>query len=133
MKWGSRTAGLNLQTHASHLIVSRSLSFTPLVAGFGMSHLDGLEGLVSVLQAEIDRVLEQEHALVKVLDDDGGGDGDGEVVGLQVDVLLAVSPQQGRSQQREPEGPRHISRQLTNSPKTDVNRNSLLSAVDFFF
>lgn len=85
----------------------------PPVAGFGMSHLDGLEGLVSVLQVEIDRVLEQEHALVKVLDDDGGGDGDGEVIGLQVDVLLAVGPQQGRSQQREPEGPRHISRQFT--------------------
>lgn len=71
-----------------------------------MSHLYGLESVEAIFRIERDRVLEKRFGLTEVPDGDGDGDGIGQTVGLQVDVLLAVGPQQVRSQDGEPAGRR---------------------------
>lgn len=72
-----------------------------------MTHLYGLEGMISIGLVERHRVLEEVGGQSEVLDGDGDGDGLGHAVHLQVDVLLAVRPQQVRSQQGEPKGHQH--------------------------
>lgn len=72
-----------------------------------MTHLYRLESVESIVRAEWDRVPEERGGLTEVQDGDGGREGAGGPVGLEVDVLLAVGPQQVRSQQSEPEAEGH--------------------------
>lgn len=67
-----------------------------------VTHLYALESVEPIFLIEDDRVLKQHGGLSEVLDGDGDGDGGGDGICLQVDVLLAVCPQQVRSQQGEP-------------------------------
>lgn len=72
-----------------------------------MSHLYGLESVESIFGIECDRILQEHPGLSKVPDGDGDGDGVGHSICLQVDVLLAVRPEQVGSQQGEPAGANH--------------------------
>lgn len=76
-----------------------------------MSHLYSLESVESIFLIECDRFQEEHAGLSKVLDGDGGDDGVGHTICLQVDVLLAVCPQQVWSQEGEPEGNHHNMKQ----------------------
>lgn len=67
-----------------------------------VTHLYALESVEPIFLIEDDRVLKEHGGLSEVLDGDGDGDGGGDGICLQVDVLLAVCPQQVRSQQGEP-------------------------------
>lgn len=67
-----------------------------------VTRLDALQSAELIFLVEDDRVPKERGGLPKVLDGDGGGDGGGDGLCLQVDVLLAVCPQQVRSQQGEP-------------------------------
>lgn len=67
-----------------------------------VTRLYALESLEPIFLIEDDRVLEERDGLSKVLDGDEDGDGGGDGIYLQVDVLLAVRPQQVRGQQSEP-------------------------------
>lgn len=67
-----------------------------------MTYLYTLESAEVVVLIEGDRVLKEHGGLPVVLDGDGDDDRGGHIVCLQVDVLLAVCPQQVRSQQGEP-------------------------------
>lgn len=67
-----------------------------------VTRLYALESLEPIFLIEDDRVLEKHNGLPEVLDGDEDGDGGGDGICLQVNVLLAVRPQQVRSQQSEP-------------------------------
>lgn len=67
-----------------------------------VTRLDALESVEPIFLIEDDRVLKEHGGLSEVLDGDGDSDGGGDGICLQVDVLLAVRPQQVRSQQGEP-------------------------------
>lgn len=68
-----------------------------------LSHLDGFESAEAIFRAERGGLWRHERAgLGKIQDGDGGGDGAGQVVHLQVDVHGDVGPQQVWSQHREP-------------------------------
>ena len=68
------------------------------------NHLYGLESAESILLIQCGRVLQERGGLTEVHDGDGDVDGAFQTVCLQVDVLLAVRPQQVWSQQSEPAG-----------------------------
>lgn len=59
-----------------------------------MSHLYGLESVESISSIERDTILLEHLGPSKVPDGDGDGDGIGHSFDLQVDVLLAVRPEQ---------------------------------------
>lgn len=69
-----------------------------------MSHLDRLESMKPVVHIERDGVQQEHRSTSEVHDGDGDGDGGGHAVCLEVDVLVAVRPQQVWSQQSEPAG-----------------------------
>lgn len=83
-----------------------SLSYThqgPLVL-IQVNHLYSFEHAEPISLVERDGFLEEDGGLLKVLYGDGDIYGAGHTVSLQVDVLLAVCPQQVGSQQGEPIG-----------------------------
>lgn len=63
--------------------------------------LYALESVEPIFLVEDDRVLKEHGGLSEVLDGDENVDGRGDAICLQADVLLAVRPQQVRSQQGE--------------------------------
>lgn len=67
-----------------------------------VTHLYTLKNVETIFLIEGDRVLKEHGGLRKVLDGDGDGDRGGHAICLQVDVLLAVCPQQVRSQHGKP-------------------------------
>lgn len=85
-------------------IFSKLSSRYCLISSFLVSHLDRLQSMEVVFRTERDGGPEEGAGLGEVLDGDEDLDGVGQTVGLQVDVLLAVGPQQVRSHQGEPAG-----------------------------
>lgn len=69
-----------------------------------MNHLYSFEHVELISLVERDGFLEEDCGLPKVLYGDGDSYGAGHTISLQVDVLLAVCPQQVGSQQGEPMG-----------------------------